>query len=268
MFMIFAASLKMTLSDFIKKIEWSLRVSRSGTGNPTQTILKSRARLALVLNWMRRYGAGSQISKIFGVSKSTLSREIKYILPKLRVTLQESIRWPKQISTHPFEGVMCAIDCAHHPRTRVHPRQADWYRRDKGFGILAQVVVPLEGNDIYDVQLLQGHNNDQGALHITQMDNFISEHQIKMIGDLGYWHARIVTPEPSYPSAWRKTQMALRSVVETVIGLVKNWGIAGSVFRGSPELQALAVMVAYQLTAIRLKELPLRPKIATLKYVK
>jgi hypothetical protein len=58
--------------------------------------------------------------------------------------------------------------------------------------------------------------------------------------------------------AWNNEQKAHRSIVETVIGNVKNWAIAKSVFRGTPEMQTMGLLVAYQLAARKLYNSPLR----------
>ena len=111
---------------------------------------------------------------------------------------------------------------------------------------------------LYQVDLLTGHNNDAGALVITGLKSLLVKTQMKLLGDLGYSHNSIITPDPFQPQQWRNIQKGLRPVVETVIGLVKNWRVTSDTFRGYPELQAMAVMVCYQLTAIRLKDFPLR----------
>lgn len=68
----------------------------------------------------------------------------------------------------------------------------------------------------------------------------------------------LVTPTLFSDKQWRNRQKGLRAVVETVIGLVKNWEVARDRFIGAPELQALALLAVYQLTAQRLKDFPLR----------
>ena len=157
----------------------------------------------------------------------------------------------------------------------VHPRQSDWYRRDKGFGMMAQVQISycffirffilnnfkvICGHDgtVFQIDLLTGHNNDAGALNITNMKEFLSEHNIKLLADLGYSRHTLVTPSVGNPVEWQNTQKGLRAVVETVIGMAKFFSVASDTFRGFPELHAIGVMVVWQLVAIRLKEYPLR----------
>jgi hypothetical protein len=43
-----------------------------------------------------------------------------------------------------------------------------------------------------------------------------------------------------------------------VIGNIKNWAVAKQVFRGTPEMQTMALLVVYQLSARKLKQAPLR----------
>ena len=50
-------------------------------------------------------------------------------------------------------------------------------------------------------------------------------------------------------------------MVETVIGIVKNWSIASQKNHLSLELHEIALLSVYQLTNIMLKEYPLRPMI-------
>lgn len=83
-------------------------------------------------------------------------------------------------------------------------KTTDYYRRDKGFGLTVQAIVPLTGDSIWDVKILDGHNNDQGVLRITKTVEFLDINNIKLAGDLGYNHPNIITPEPDKPVTWRK----------------------------------------------------------------
>lgn len=114
---------------------------------------------------------------------------------------------------------------------------------------------------IYDVCFLLGHNNDQGAFLISGMKEMVEREKIFLLTDGGYSHHRLISPDKCKCSNWKNTQQSLRSVVETVIGLVKTYGVAGGVFRGSPELHELALMTVYQITNMMLKVYPLRIKI-------
>lgn len=57
---------------------------------------------------------------------------------------------------------------------------------------------------------------------------------------------------------WQNNQKSLRSVVETVFAVVKWFSLAGGKYRGSPELQQLALGCIYQLVAQNLNNYPLR----------
>jgi len=57
---------------------------------------------------------------------------------------------------------------------------------------------------------------------------------------------------------WNNLQKALRSIVEVVVGYVKNWGAASIVFKESPELQEFALMIIYNMAQMNLLEYPIR----------
>jgi len=77
----------------------------------------------------------------------SLYQKLKPSLQSARNTgksaFQGNIAWPKRLHSG-WEGVSGAVDCTSHPRTRVHPFQADFYRRDKEFNILSQITVGLQ----------------------------------------------------------------------------------------------------------------------------
>lgn len=73
-------------------------------------ILDIRCRIILVLNWHRDYNKYKTLSSIFQISKSVISREIRFLLPKISLSLNE-INYPEQWIPHSFENVVGAIDC-------------------------------------------------------------------------------------------------------------------------------------------------------------
>lgn len=158
------------------------------------------------------------------------------------------------------EGVSAAIDCASHFRHQVHPGQADWYRGDKHrFFIGAQVVVSLVG-EIFSVCLGKGHNNDQAMLLVTEMKEYLRDHNLRWLADGGYRFAPyLITPnDRNMPQEWNNTQKGLRSIVEVVISLAKHNKSLDTTFRQSPELQQLAIIVGYELTNMKIKDYPIK----------
>jgi hypothetical protein len=103
-----------------------------------------------------------------------------------------------------------------------------------------------------------GHNNDQGMFNMTEIAEILEEHNIKILGDGGYHHYLIVRPDECKSKDWNNRQKALRSCVETVIGMSKHWEFAGGKVRISPELHGVGLMIIYTLVAMRMKEYPLR----------
>jgi hypothetical protein len=87
----------------------------------------------MVLHWLREKPKFRLLAKKFGVAASTIHRDVKFFLPKLMVATRASISWPTRLRNFERDGAVGSIDCTAHLRTRVHPRQAEWYRRDKGF---------------------------------------------------------------------------------------------------------------------------------------
>jgi hypothetical protein len=67
-----------------------------------------------------------------------------------------------------------------------------------------------------------------------------------------------VRPDECKSKDWNNRQKALRSCVETVIGMSKHWEFAGGKVRISPKLHGVGLMIIYTLVAMRMKEYPLR----------
>jgi len=248
-----------TFENLFQKLYPSITVPRNSIeySHKNPTALNPRSRLALILHVLQRKPTFSQVAKTFQVSKAYVSREISHLLPKLLIVLHE-IQMPQNWIQNSFNNVSAAIDCTCHFRNRVHPGQADLYRGDKHAHFLtAQVIVSLQG-DIYSVSLGLGHNNDQGMLILTNMKEFLINHDLFWLADAGYSFCRLITPDDSNSQYWNAKQRSLRSVVETSIGIVKNWAIAGQKTRFTLELHEIALLVVYHLTNILLKEYPLR----------
>jgi len=66
----------------------------------------------------------------------------------------------------------------------------------------------------------------------------------------------LVWPRKIYHENGGSNLKTYRSVVEIVIGLVKNWSVAGEVFiiRRASIYTTIAVMCCYELTAARIKQ--------------
>jgi hypothetical protein len=189
----------------------------------------------------------------FGASASTGMHELKNLLPKLIVAMRGSISWPHG-NLPSWMGAM----------------EKHFHCRLSGFNILAQVIIGLD-SQMYQVTLHTGHNNDPGAWNIsgvhsyvelatsnswlTEVPPFLNYARSPM---LGYSHYCLITPDLGQSRAWNNEQKAHRSIVETVIGNVKNWAIAKHVFRGAPEMQTMALLVVYQLSARKLARAPLK----------
>lgn len=226
------------------------------TTRTTACTLTTRVRLLLLLYWIRDNPSFWALWTIFYVSKGTISKEIRWIIPKLFCYLDE-IYW--SLTQTPFLWkYRGAIDCASHYRWQVHSRQVNYYWGDKGrFFSTAQVICTVWG-EIISVTLGLGHNNDQGMFKLTGMRQMIQDLNMKLLADRGYSHYLLVTPDDRKSTKWNHMQKGMRSIVKVTISMAENFRVAGERFKQSPEMQEMAVLIAYQLANINLKRYPLR----------
>lgn len=148
------------------------------------TSLTPRARLLLVLQWLRQYPRMHRFRALFGdISRQQVRvlardrrvkcrrrarqvhREVRHIVPIL-ATILNTIEWPIEPAQHPFAPMLVgALDCTSHFRVRSL-NAATYYRGDKAaYFLSAQIVCDLEGRHIFQVTLLKGHNNDMSKSH-------------------------------------------------------------------------------------------------------
>lgn len=122
------------------------------------------------------------------------------------------------------------------------------------YNILQVLVGTRPHRRFFDVSIGLGHNNDQGILKLTELDEYLEKNNISVLGDGGYHHDHIIAPH-NVPMELENLQKGERSDVETCIGFAKGWGAAADVFRQSPELHKYALHVVYELAQIRLTEI-------------
>ena len=219
-------------------------------------------RLLMVLHFIRHNASMRSISEMFGGSSSSVSREIWDLVPRLYVRLLDVIRFPDEPPPAHFYDANAAIDCTSHLRYRVHPWSAEWYRGDVGeHFVTAQLVCGLDGQ-MFDVQLGQGHNNDnaKGMYTSTDTETRLADAGIVVLADDGYTTSDRVVTAHSVPTEGhlRLRHAQLRSVVEHNFALVHMFKTAGGIFRASPELQEMVLMIVYALVYLKCEEHPLR----------
>jgi hypothetical protein len=118
----------------------------------------------------------------------------------------------------------------------------------------------LDGNQIYEVSLGLGHNNDGGMAILTGLKDGLLKQQAKVLSDGGYGSTYAVTPTDTSNQEWRAQHAALRSVVERVNSRTAAFAascINTGKFRGPPALQASALMCIYHLVQHSLDLAPL-----------
>lgn len=203
----------------------------------------------LYLKWLRNYTSIFDLSLIFNVSASTIRNIINQVLPILYKYIP-STKWPTSFEFG-FNGTVGAIDCTSHFRNRIHPGQALLYRGDKhAHFITAQVVCSLEGN-IWSVHLCYGHNNDKGVFNLTNVKSRISHLNVELLADRGYNYSHLVTPLDG-DDYWRTEHARHRSIVEIVIGYVKNWKFTSSKVTQELKLHLMGLMVVYKIANLSL----------------
>lgn len=100
-------------------------------------------------------------------------------------------------------------------------------------------------------------NNDMGMFYLSQIEEILERNNIKLLADSGYSSHVLITPNEDKSKLWNYQQRFMRSKVERVIGCVKLYSIASEKCKWSPELQIIALNIAYQLTAKELIQFPL-----------
>jgi hypothetical protein len=118
----------------------------------------------------------------------------------------------------------------------------------------------MDGSKIYKATLGCGHNNDSGMAILTGLKEGLLQQQVKVLGDGGYGAMYTITPTDKDDVDWRAEHAAHRSVVERVNSRTASFAascINTSKFRGSPELQAVALLCIYHLVQHGLATAPL-----------
>lgn len=243
---------------------------------PRSVSLNSEFRVLMLFHWLRNYPTVRDLATIYDVSPAYVSRDLNRLLPILYCVLAS----PKfnvigkvwqpfpQFSKVAGAGrVAGAIDCTSHYRDRVHPGQALYYRGDKhahfltaqvSFSFLlsstlpsltlGKIVCALDGR-IVSVHIARGHNNDQGMYIITGMKQLLEKKNVYLLADRGYSHVRCVTPITISPE-YQEEHAAYRAIVENLNSLTSLWGVAANRCRQRPEIQEIALMSTWYLTAL------------------
>ena len=154
--------------DLFQKMKEKLERPKTGK-RYVISILNGHLKLLIGLHFLHHNLNYSTFRDIYGISESTVYREIHFIIPIIYTTLSGNINWPINfnISNHLFEQAVGAIDCSPHFQLRCHPNSLDYYCGDyRDYFFTSQMVVGLY-REIWSVKLRLGHNNDQGMFRKT-----------------------------------------------------------------------------------------------------
>ena len=131
--------------------------------------LNALNRVLLIMVWIRSYPRYCMLSSIFGISKSTVKREIKTAMPHFERKLKGFIQWPSVADWQSHRGVwekikpaVGAIDGTSHQiyRPSVEPQEQYFSGHRYYHAIHTQVVVDTTGYIRYVESGFLGHQND------------------------------------------------------------------------------------------------------------
>lgn len=238
--------------EFLELVRPDLEKPRSGK-KQNRTALSPAHRLMLALHWIRKYLDYHSLGLIYGISESSICREIKYLLPILYSRL--NYMRPLSNGQPQMKGCIGIIDCTPHMRDRVHPRSLDYYRGDKKYYFLTTQAITHLNGDLADVVVALGHNNDQALFKISHTNEYLEKNRLNLLADRGYTHHRLIN---NSFDIWDDTCASSRVVVENVFALVKKFKALRCRFVQGPEMQACTIIVGFEMAANTLKYYPLR----------
>ncbi len=246
--------LKSQFTFIIKQMHFHLRKVRSGINRDVYFKLPPWRRVMLVLDALRNGLNTKYLSSIYGLSKSSILRELNYLLPRMAAVLPKP-QWPNREDGKTFQ-LIGIVDGTMHPRRKIHPGWLLYNRTDKGTGMLVQLVTDLHGNCIYDWTIARGHNHDQALWLMSKKLKILKSEDFHLLADSGYSGPNIISPKSKL---WMDSETSsVRTAVENVNNRIKQWKFAEEKAKVSPELQAVCLQVIYKLVAMTLKHNPVR----------
>lgn len=225
-------------------------------------------RLLMVIVWIANYLKWYQIREIFHISKSTLSLELRHILPILVENFFGEIVMPEHLcrlegSSNVHRLVIGAIDCTHFKIQRPSVMQSVFYRGDKCIhSLIAQAIVDIQGRMLHFTVGYPGSKNDQDVLFFSNISTHIGER--KLLADGGYrvsdavprHRVDLVTPDRATNL---RAQRMERMVVEVSFGYMKRFHALASPWRHRTSLLPLVAMFVAQHCNMLMKRNPIRP---------
>eukprot|EP01091_Cochliopodium_minus_P004956 TRINITY_DN1485_c0_g1_i7.p1 TRINITY_DN1485_c0_g1~~TRINITY_DN1485_c0_g1_i7.p1 ORF type:complete len:261 (-),score=14.60 TRINITY_DN1485_c0_g1_i7:351-1133(-) len=216
-------------NDSIKKSRYKSNIYASKSSIPY------RIRIWLLLYWLRKYPGYDELGCIVGISASTISRELRFILPRVVCSL-DFIKFPNNFE---FEELDCmgAVDGTIHRRNRAHPNQHVNYSGSYRTHCLHVLATCGLNGDIYDLVISPGSNSDQSVFRMSQTSHLYATQGFRAFGDRGFANdpqlsVPLVNPfESEHIEQYNHNQYHYRSVIETVFARTKNFQAANNVSR-------------------------------------
>ncbi len=223
------------------------------------TKLNTKNRLLMTVMWLAGYCKYSWFQLLFGVSKSTISRDIHHVLPILYCYYKSFIRFPspeeidskmqetRSIFSKHFSHYFAKTDCTHSATRRPSVHQKAFFRGDKRkHSILSSVTTTKDDIIIHLAVNIPGANNDSAVFRNSSLPNLISNGIV--IADGGYpGCSNVLIPLKNVDHfsilQFRNEMLAKDRVgVEGAIGEMKRFNVFESKFRHQRSMHGFAAV--------------------------
>ncbi len=80
-------------------------------------------------------------------------------------------------------------------------------------------------------------------LNFTELKEYFAHNNFNWLANGGYSFFGLIILNDNYPKEWNNKQKSFRTIIETVINIVKNFEAAESKFHYIPEMQKIILMI-------------------------
>ncbi len=236
-------------------------------------ILDEENILLMTLFWLRRYPIQSELSLIFDIPQSAVSRILNEMIPVLHNLLAPEIVWPTNAEWQRLRGIwkripnaVGAIDGTSHPIYRPTNNQQDYYSGHRHFHCFHTMIVMSNNFRIVMARGgYSGHNNDAGIFRM--MRQYVNlPRNLFLLADMIFpnGHPLLVPYRRNALNAVRNTPLYHRRVainkvirsyrprVENIIKHIKDYAILDNVYRHPRDMQDQILDIIAGLTNRRL----------------
>ncbi len=149
--------------------------------------------LLMTLWWMRRYPIYSEISVIFDIQESSVSRILNRMIPVLHARLHPEVVWPTNNEWQQLRGIWSripnavgALDGTSHPIYRPTHNQRQYYSGHRHCHCYHTMVVMRNNFKIVMIRGgYSGHNNDAGIYRLMRRHVNLPQN-LYLLADMGF----------------------------------------------------------------------------------